>query len=177
MRTARSALARPAPGVERPAVPRYAAVMLLMALLGFGAGGAMADRSDTSDNGQMARPLLAYRCPTGFDTAEDLCRAFRELLGRAAPGHALRRIGPGEAMPPLRDHDLFITLGANRTGDTRLTGWLDWQEGPDGRPTRGPDVSLDSSDAPLSPGMYADFLRGLWEVSAPPPLGGPTPDR
>lgn len=137
----------------------------------------MADRSDTTTGAaaQMARPLLAYRCPAGFDTAEALCRAFRDMLGRAAPRHALRRLGAEEAVPPLRDHDLFIALQARRETETRLTGRLEWQASDGGAPVTGPEVSLDSSDAALSPGMYADFLRGLWEVSAPPPLGGPAP--
>jgi len=131
----------------------------------------MADRTDTTT--QMDRPLLAYRCPAGFDTAEALCHAFREMLGRSAPRHALRRIAPDDAVPPLRDHDLFIALHARLATPYRLTGRLDWQTGDGGARVEGPDVSLDSSDAAVSPGMYDDFLRALWEVSAPPALAGP----
>ena len=135
----------------------------------------MAEDSKNAAEGaaQMARPLLAYRCPAGFDTAEELCRAFRTLLGEAAPGHALRRLGEEEAMPALRDSDLYVALAAERHGAQSLTARIEWREGTDTETVTGPEISLDSSDTALRPSMYPGFLRELWSLSAPPALGDP----
>lgn len=135
----------------------------------------MADetRTETGEPGQMARPLLAYRCAAGVDTATDLCRAFGALLGQVAPGHALRPLQPEEAAPALRPRDVLVTLQAEKTSAYRLTAQIAWQEGPDAAPQTGPEVSLDSSDAPLGPAMYPDFLRDLWRLGAPASLSAP----
>lgn len=135
----------------------------------------MAETSDTPPEpaAQMGRPLLAYRCPTGFETADALCDAFRAVLGRAAPGHALRRLAPGDAAPPLRDQDLVIALAARRVSDRHLTARLDWQAGDGAATVTGPELSLSSSDAAPGPSDFEAFLQGLWTISAPPALGGP----
>lgn len=124
---------------------------------------------------QMARPLLAYQCPTGFDTAPDLCRAFGDLLGEKAPGHALRRLSPDEETPALRPADLLVRLAARMEGEHRLSAHIAWQEGGAAAPVAGPEVTLESSDAPLAPSMYAGFLQDLWHLAAPPALTGTDP--
>ena len=135
----------------------------------------MAEDSKNAAEGpaQMARPLLAYRCPAGFDATEELCRAFRTLLGEAAPGHALRRLGDSEPVPALRDSDLYVALAAERHGAHSLTARIEWREGTDNETVTGPEISLDSSDTALRPSMYPGFLRELWSLSAPPALGDP----
>lgn len=138
----------------------------------------MANETVTTDEGtaQMARPLLAYRCPAGFDTTDELCRAFGTLLGATAPRHALRRIRPDQAIPPLRPEDIFVALHAQRRGEHSLSGQLEWRDGTSETTVTGPEVRLDSSDTELSPAMYGGFLRDLWELGAPPALGGRLPE-
>lgn len=131
------------------------------------------DSKNAAEGAQVARPLLAYRCPAGFDAAEELCRAFRTLLGEAAPGHALRRLGDSEPVPALRDSDLYVALAAERRGAHSLTARIEWREGKDAESVTGPEISLDSSDTALRPSMYPGFLRELWSLSAPPALGDP----
>lgn len=135
----------------------------------------MADdtKSKAGDPAQMARPLLAYRCVADGDIADALCRAFGELLGQKAPGHALRRLSPDEAAPALREGDLLLTLHAGKLSAYSLSARLEWQDGPARPADTGPDVSLEGSDAPLAPAMYPGFLRDLWHLGAPPALTGP----
>lgn len=111
--------------------------------------------------GQMARPLLAYRCPTGFAAAEDVCRAFQKALGDAAPGHALRRVAKGEDAPELREGDLFLELHANQAGEQGLTGHVEWRRAGEDESTPGPVLRIDVMDAAPGPSTYDHFVQDL----------------